>query len=70
LLCIENDIKNALDNLATWMEPTYTPAQALMAPAISEYRYEPYGVCLLLAPFNYPVALTVNEAFLLVVFLY
>lgn len=56
------DIDYVLKNLRSWMDPTYTPVPALFAPASSEIVYEPYGVCLILGAFNYPISLTVSRS--------
>lgn len=47
------------------MKPTYTSVSALVAPAVSEIVYEPYGLVLNIGPFNYPIQLTVALSFLL-----
>jgi aldehyde dehydrogenase (NAD+) len=47
-------------NLDEWMKTNYTSLPAMMAPATSEYVYEPYGVVLIISAFNYPIALTVS----------
>ena len=57
------DIDYVLTNLKSWMEPNYTPVPALFAPASSEIVYEPYGVCLILGAFNYPISLTVSNCY-------
>ena len=54
------DITFALNNVKAWMQPVFTPSPALLAPSTSEYRYEPYGVCLIIGPFNYPLDLLVR----------
>ncbi len=53
--CMEIDYVVA--NLSSWMQPNYTDLPALAAPAYSEYTYEPYGVCLIISAFNYPISL-------------
>jgi aldehyde dehydrogenase (NAD+) len=53
-----------MNNLKTWMEPTYTDVPLWMAPATSEIVHEPYGVTLIMGAFNYPVILTVKNSFL------
>lgn len=39
------------------MQPTFTKHPALVAPSTSEILYEPLGVILIIAPFNYPIYL-------------
>lgn len=53
------EIDYMMKNLKSWMAPTYTEVPLWMTPATSEIIYEPFGVCLVLGAFNYPVALTV-----------
>jgi aldehyde dehydrogenase (NAD+) len=54
------EIDHVMKNLKKWMAPTYTEVPLWMVPASSEIIYEPFGVCLVLGAFNYPVALTVR----------
>jgi aldehyde dehydrogenase (NAD+) len=54
------EVDNTINNLKTWMKPTFTKMPAIAAPATSEIRYEPLGVCLIIAPFNYPFYLTMG----------
>lgn len=54
------EIEHVLSNLSSWMEPTYTKVPAMMAPATNEIVYEPYGVCLVIGAFNYPIMLTLS----------
>jgi acyl-CoA reductase-like NAD-dependent aldehyde dehydrogenase len=34
--------------------------EVLVAPALAETVQEPYGVCLIIGPFNYPIQLMVS----------
>lgn len=54
------EIDNALANLKTWMKPVFTNYPAMMAPATSEYVFEPYGVVLVIGSFNYPILLSMS----------
>ena len=54
------EITEIISNLKSWAKPVRTSVPALMAPAISEYVYEPYGVCLIISAFNYPIQLTLG----------
>lgn len=54
---LNGEIDNIINNLAHWLEPEYTPVPAAMAPAYSEIHKDPYGVTLVIVPFNYPVQL-------------
>ena len=42
------------------MKPVYTKLPATMMPGTSEYIHEPYGVCLIVGPSNFPIALTLS----------
>jgi acyl-CoA reductase-like NAD-dependent aldehyde dehydrogenase len=46
--------------IRSWMKPTYTPVSAVCAPAVSEIVHEPFGVVLVIGPFNYPIQLMVG----------
>jgi acyl-CoA reductase-like NAD-dependent aldehyde dehydrogenase len=54
-LTLETD--HVMNNLKSWMRPTFTKLPALVAPSTSEILYEPLGVVLIIAPFNYPIYL-------------
>ncbi len=56
-----SEIDYIIDNLHSWMQPTYTKVPAMMAPAQSEIMHDPYGVCLIMGAFNYPISLTVRK---------
>jgi aldehyde dehydrogenase (NAD+) len=55
------EIDYVMKNLKTWMKPTHTEVPIWMTPASSEIVYEPFGLCLILGAFNYPIALTVSD---------
>ena len=59
-LALELDIQHSIDNLKKWMQPTITSVPVFMAPASSEIHHEPYGVCLVIGAFNYPVQLALG----------
>jgi len=48
-------------NLWKWMQPQATPVPSVMLPAASEIISEPYGVCLIISPYNYPLQLAVSS---------
>ena len=54
------EIDHAMNNLKSWMQPVFTKIPAMAAPSTSEIRYEPLGVMLIIAPFNYPVYLALG----------
>lgn len=49
-----------VSHLHEWMRPTYTSVPGIMAPATAEITYEPYGVCLVISAFNYPLQLSLG----------
>ncbi len=51
------EIRHAARHLRRWMRPVRTGTPLALAGARSELRYEPRGVVLVLAPWNYPVRL-------------
>ena len=60
LLPVYAEIDDMLHNFKTWMKPTHTTVPAFMLPAESKIISEPFGVCLIISPFNYPVSLAVS----------
>ncbi|GAC1309738.1 MAG: aldehyde dehydrogenase family protein [Vulcanimicrobiaceae bacterium] len=52
------EIKHARAHLRTWMKPTAVKTPLALFGSKAEVRYEPKGVVLILAPWNYPVFLT------------
>lgn len=54
---LEGQIKYMMKNLRSWMKPTMYEVEVLVAPALAETVQEPFGVCLIIAPFNYPINL-------------
>lgn len=54
------EITHILEHLKSWMKPTYTDVPAMMQPASSEIVSDPYGVCLIMGAFNYPISLTLG----------
>lgn len=55
------EIKHALGNLSSWLRPIQTPVPLALAPAVSEFIYEPHGVVFIMGAFNYPVSLVVSK---------
>lgn len=51
------EIDDLLSLLPKYFSPHYTKTPTVMIPAISEYVYEPYGVCLIIGAFNYPLGI-------------
>ena len=51
------EIDDLLSLLPKYFSSNYTKTPAVMVPSISEYVYEPYGVCLIIGAFNYPLGI-------------
>ena len=56
-ICI-NDVTYCLDNLRDWMAPDYKPRGLANIGNKIYTQAEPYGVVLIIAPWNYPIQLT------------
>ena len=56
------EIDFQLGNLAKWMKPEPRETHMLMTPGHTEVRREPYGVVLVIGPFNYPINLCLVPA--------
>jgi len=52
------ELDYALSHLRRWMRPHRVRTDVVLAPARSYRLAEPYGVALIIAPWNYPVQLT------------
>ena len=48
------EINHYISNLRTWVRGHKVPTPLFFLPGKSEIRYEPYGVCLVIGPWNYP----------------
>ncbi|MDY7225930.1 aldehyde dehydrogenase family protein [Hyalangium rubrum] len=60
LLPVLMELAHTLKHLKSWMKPRKVGTPLLLAGTSSEVRYEPKGVVLVLAPWNYPLALALN----------
>jgi aldehyde dehydrogenase (NAD+) len=54
------ELTHTVKHLKTWMKPHRVATPLLLTGTTSEVRYEPKGVVLVLAPWNYPFALALN----------
>jgi aldehyde dehydrogenase (NAD+) len=54
------DLDHARSHLAGWMQPSHVGGHWLLAGTRSEVRYEPRGLVLIMAPWNYPFGLLVT----------
>lgn len=57
---VHAELDHALQNLRDWMRPKTTPTPLALWPAKGRVHVEPVGVVLIIAPWNYPVALTLS----------
>ncbi|HEY8936188.1 MAG TPA: aldehyde dehydrogenase family protein, partial [Cyclobacteriaceae bacterium] len=60
LFHVLNEIKYALDNLTLWTTPKKIDAPITMLGTRSFIQYEARGVCLIIAPWNYPFSLCIG----------
>ncbi|MEU3609345.1 aldehyde dehydrogenase family protein [Streptomyces sp. NPDC035033] len=54
------EIEHALRHLDRWMKPRRVAVPMNIKPATARIHPEPLGVCLIIAPWNYPLTLTLN----------
>jgi aldehyde dehydrogenase (NAD+) len=54
------ELRHARQHLHQWIEPTKVDATVSYLGTRSEIRYEPKGVCLILAPWNFPFNLCIG----------
>jgi len=55
-----DEINYAIAHVGEWMRPEPVEAPLLLADTASEIRFEPRGQVLILAPWNYPLFLTIG----------
>jgi aldehyde dehydrogenase (NAD+) len=55
---VKAEIDHVLSHLKAWMKPQPVPTPSALTGTASAVRYEPKGTALILAPWNYPVSLT------------
>ncbi|MDX1548566.1 MAG: aldehyde dehydrogenase family protein [Rhodothermales bacterium] len=60
LLTVNTEIRHAVRHLRRWMKPRRAGTPLTLVGTRSEVRYEPKGVALIIAPWNYPVDLTLG----------
>lgn len=54
------EIDHALSRLRQWMRPRNAPIPLLYQPSRGYVRHEPFGACLVLSPWNYPLGLALT----------
>ena len=52
-----SDIRHVIKRLRSWAKPRRVPTTLAVAPAKAKVEYEPYGVALIISPWNYPFQL-------------
>lgn len=57
---VGGEIRHALRHLSSWMKPERRRSPWLSWPARSHIHQEPYGVALIIGPWNYPVQLLLS----------
>lgn len=55
---VKEEIRHTMRHLASWAKPRYVKTPASQFPSASFIYREPYGVVLIMAPWNYPFQLT------------
>lgn len=55
-----NEIDEAISNLKEWMKPARRSTPIYMQPSRSDLYYQPKGVVLIIAPWNYPIQLALS----------
>lgn len=55
-----SDIAYQIKHVAQWAKPTYKWTPLTNFPAISRVHHDPYGVALIMSPWNYPCLLTLE----------
>jgi aldehyde dehydrogenase (NAD+) len=53
------EISHTLKNLESWMEPISVGSPMIVFPSASKVLREPLGICLVIAPWNYPFQLLI-----------
>jgi len=56
---VKQELKDALHNLKKWMKPRRARTAIGQLPGTCRMYHEPYGVALIMSPWNYPFQLTV-----------
>eukprot|EP01080_Neovahlkampfia_damariscottae_P008986 gene8986-1085_t len=60
ILSSVNEIDSAISNLSSWMEPVKGSLPIAHQPASAHIHSEPFGLVLLISPWNYPVSLIIK----------
>lgn len=57
---VYEELGTAIKHVERWAAPQRVPLPLVHFPAVGQILSEPYGVALIMAPWNYPVQLTLN----------
>ena len=60
MLGVKREIAHAKSNLSSWMKPQKVGTPLLLLGTQGHVLYEPKGMCLIIAPWNYPFNLAIN----------
>jgi aldehyde dehydrogenase (NAD+) len=60
IFTVVSEVNHAIRNLSSWAKPRLIDAPITYLGTRSTVRYEPKGVCLIIAPWNYPFNLSVG----------
>ncbi len=60
MLGVKREIAHAKSHLSAWMKPQKVGTPLLLLGTQSHVLYEPKGLCLIIAPWNYPFNLAIN----------
>ena len=60
MLGVKREIAHAKSNLASWMKPQKVGTPLLLLGTQGHVLFEPKGMCLIIAPWNYPFNLAIN----------
>jgi aldehyde dehydrogenase (NAD+) len=60
LLGVKREIDHMIANMRSWMKPQKVSTPLLLLGTQGHIQYEPKGLCLIIAPWNYPFNLAIN----------
>ena len=60
LLGVKREIDHMVSNIRSWMKPQKVSTPLLLLGTSGHIQYEPKGLCLIIAPWNYPFNLAIN----------
>jgi aldehyde dehydrogenase (NAD+) len=60
IMLLINEINSCIKKLKTWVKPKPVKNNFFLMPAKSKIHYEPFGVCLIISPWNFPFFLTLR----------